>query len=93
MAAIMTALIPLADNDWGMHGDIGDGWGIVMMIAMILFWATIIVLAVWLIRTFAQPGAGTQATPPLEILRRRLAHGEISPEEYDHLREKLTAPD
>lgn len=75
-----------------MHGDFGGGWGVVMMIGMIVFWAAIVVLAVWLVRGVADQRA-PERKGPLEILQHRLAQGEISVEDYDRLREKLTGPD
>ena len=41
--------VPLVDT-WGMHGDVGAGWMIVMMFVMVLFWAAIILGIVWLVR-------------------------------------------
>jgi uncharacterized membrane protein len=61
---------------------------------MLLFWGLIIGLVVWLIVTLlrlnqggAPPGAQPDSAP--EILRRRLAAGEITPQEYDELQKKL----
>ncbi|MFY9265347.1 MAG: SHOCT domain-containing protein [Solirubrobacterales bacterium] len=91
MNTLLGLIAPVADNDWGMHGDFGDGWGIVMTIVMVLFWATILVLAIW----FARSAVGSR-TPdqraPLEVLQHRLARGEISAEDYERLREKLSPP-
>lgn len=92
MVALLTFPVPTAHTGWDMHGDFGGGWGVVMMIGMILFWAAIIVLAVWLVRGAAGPRAHEQKNP-LEILQLRLAQGEISVEDYDRLREKLASPD
>ncbi len=85
-------LFPLADT-WGMHNDMGDGWGIVMILGMILFWATVIVLVVWAVRSFTDGSRGAGGETPRQILDRRLAKGEISHEEYDKLLAKLSPPD
>lgn len=90
MNTLLTVIPVLADTDWGMHGDIGSGWGIVMMIGMMLFWVALFCLAVWLVRTVTGPRTSEQKTP-LEVLQHRLAQGEISVEDYDRLREKLIA--
>ena len=65
-------------------------------LGMLLFWGLIIGLVVWLVVTLTrsnQGGAprGGQPDSALEILRRRLAAGEITPQEFDELRQKLSA--
>ena len=57
-----------------------------MSIGMIAFWALIIYAIVWLLR--ARPADRREQAPPEppeEILKRRLAQGEISVEEYERL--------
>jgi uncharacterized membrane protein len=72
---------------------------------MFLFWLAVIALVVWLIVRLvrgpnepAQAAPQAQIAPPpqlqaadpvLETLRRRLAEGAITAEEYDALRQKL----
>lgn len=87
MNEITQSAIYLADTDWNMHGDLGSGWGIIMLIGMILFWSLVVVFAISLLR-----GGNTNASAsetPLEILNQRLAQGEISVEEFDRLRDKI----
>ena len=77
--------------------------GLFGLVACILFLA-FLALVVWLIVRATRSGASTpaqiapapaapppvqQADPVLEVLRRRLAEGAITPEEFDQLREKL----
>ena len=84
-----TAAVVLADS-WGWHhGDVGIGWWIVMMLGMIIFWGAIIALVVWALR--GGIGGIGQRPPeePLEILKRRLADGSITVEEYEQRRAKL----
>jgi putative membrane protein len=68
------------------------GFGPVMWLmgalVMLLFWAGLIVLIVWAVRQFG-PGQQSSAEEPMEILRRRLAAGEITPEEYEQARRAL----
>lgn len=85
--------LPLADW-WGMHGDVGAGWMILMMTVMVLFWGAIIFGIVWLIRGATQGGSRppeSRATreSPVEILERRFAEGAISPEDYRARRQVL----
>jgi putative membrane protein len=70
------------------------GTGLLGGLGMLLFWGLIISLVVWLILTMTrlnQDGTTrtTQSDSALEILRRRLAAGEIMPQEFDDLRKKL----
>lgn len=68
------------------------GFHILGLLAFLLFWGGLIVLAVWAIRSFAmRPPAITGPPPstPLEILQRRLAAGEITPDEYQKIRTAL----
>ena len=69
--------------DFYMH-DMSWGWGILMMIGWLAFWALIIwgAIAIWRDRT---PDRSAR-----ETLDRRLAAGEISIEEYDRLRAALS---
>lgn len=68
---------------WGYY----DGWGWLWMAAMmVLVWGGIITVAVFAVRAFTGPRAGDQA---LEVLRQRLASGEISQEEFEKTRKAL----
>jgi putative membrane protein len=82
--------IPLADS-WGMHGNFGWGWMLLMMIPMLLFWAAIIFGVVWLIRgsTWGQDDRGVSKESPVEILERRFAEGAVTLEDYQARREVL----
>lgn len=66
-----------------MH-NLGWGWSTVMSIGMVAFWALVIYAIVWLIRSGQNVQQRDERPPetPEEILKRRLARGEISPEEY-----------
>jgi len=87
---------------WGWHGGFG-GLGILAGFAMLIFWAAIIGLVVWLVVKLIRSASSwpmqstqlppsplvPQPDPVLETLRRRLAAGEITSQEYDELRQKL----
>lgn len=80
----------LGDMGWGNHmGDWGAGWWILMVLLMVLFWGLVVVGIVWLVRSLT-PGHLGSRTTPLELLERRLASGEISPEEFRERRATLT---
>lgn len=77
-----------------MMGSWGWGMGLLGGLGMLLFWALIIGLLVWLVVTLTRSGQsnatrGAQPDSALETLRRRLAAGEITPDEFDRLRQKL----
>ena len=77
---LVTALSTFAAVDWH-HGDIGTGWWIVMMLAMVVFWVAVIAGIVWLVRT-AAAGATPRPVSARERLDERLANGEIEIDEY-----------
>jgi putative membrane protein len=79
--------IPLADT-WVMHG--GWGWAgmTVMMVAMVLFWAAVILGIAWLVRG-GFGGREERRETPTEILERRFAEGAVSEEEYQERRKVL----
>ena len=63
---------------WGYFGGLGWFW---MLPVMLLFSAGLIALLLWVVRA----GTGSQGTadPAIETLRRRLAAGEISRDEFE----------
>jgi putative membrane protein len=84
----------------------GPGWGLFEGLLQLLFLALIILGIVFLVqalrsrepgtrRTFDIPGVKPPSTPPahdaaLQILRERLARGEIDPEDYEARRRILS---
>ena len=73
---------------WYSAHQAGLGWWIVFPILWFLFWVTVVGLAVWLIRTWPRRDGGARQEP-LNILRRRLAAGEITEQQYNELRQVL----
>jgi putative membrane protein len=66
------------------------GW-----LLMTLLWVALLGTVVWAITRIVPPRGGGTNGPgesPAEILDRRLARGEIGPDEYDRLRAKLRTP-
>lgn len=71
------------DYGWG-------GWDWLWMGGMmLLFWSSVIVLAIWAIRSFTGPRQAGDAA--LDVLRRRLAAGEITPDEFEKTKKALGA--
>lgn len=89
----------------GFDGGWGGGPSIIMMFGMAIFWIAIILMVVFAIRRFAGRGHGCHPGhmghhgfhgnfgPPqddaMELLRRRFAAGEITPEDFEKMKEQL----
>ena len=79
----------------GAWGTFGWPWpGILWLIAFLLFWGGLLALLIWAVRLSAtarhenRDAHGSRESTE-EILRRRLANGEITPEEYDRIQSIL----
>ena len=67
--------------DHGDHMDGGWHWGVMALMLLVL--VAVIALAVWFVRSSRTPPAGGSGDPtPRAILDRRLAQGEITPDEH-----------
>ena len=71
-------------SDWG-YGMM-SGWGGGLM--MLVFWAVIILLIVWLVREFSGRHARS-GSHALDILKERYAKGEINKEEFESKKNDL----
>jgi len=79
-------------NGFGWGGWMGDGWiGLILNLA--LFAGVLVLLglaAAWLARQFRRTTPTAETAPdPLEIVRRRLAAGEITVPEFEEIRDRL----
>ena len=90
---ITSAGAALADSDGRYYGHMwygGYGWGWMGPVMMLVFWVAVIVLVVlavrWVTDRNGQEQAGSKA---LDILKERLARGEIDSAEYENLRKTL----
>ncbi len=64
----------------------GGGW-LWMGVMMVLFWGGVLLLAIWAFRGFSgSKHAGDEA---MTLLRKRLAAGEISPEDFEKTKKAL----
>ena len=71
------------------YGAGGAGWFWMTMAGMLLFWGGVAALVVWLVRRSSVPQRTEDAA--LDILRRRLAAGEITPEDFEKTKKTLGA--
>jgi putative membrane protein len=62
-------------------------WPLLWFFLAVLFWGGLIALLVWAVRSSAAPRRRPDTA--MEVLRRRLAAGEISEDEYEHIRRLL----
>lgn len=82
------------------------GWGSMTpfgWVLMVVLWVAVIAVVVWAVAGIFPGGAPGSGSPPPErredgdrespeeLLDRRLASGEIDPEAYDQIRERLEA--
>jgi len=68
---------------WDMHPMGWWGWGIGMMLIMLLFWGLVIASLVLAIRWLLDQNRHARLVTPLEILKQRYAKGEIDKEEFE----------
>jgi putative membrane protein len=71
----------------GMYG-FGPWMWLFGTLTMLLFWGGLIALAVWAVRQFGGTSRPA-AEDPMAILRRRLAAGEITQEQFEQARRAL----
>lgn len=72
---------------YGMMG--GGYWGLFGWLFMILFWAAIILLIIWLYRQIRGPAPAAAGETALDILKKRYASGEITKDQYDEMKKEL----
>jgi putative membrane protein len=71
-------------------GGYGLGWMyLIGPIFMVLFWAAIILLIIWLYKQITGSKDVTQVESALEILKKRYAKGEIDKKEFEEKKKDL----
>jgi uncharacterized membrane protein len=72
------------------HANDGMGWWMVFVgIFWILFWASVVYLFVAAVVRPGRDGDGGGRIDAIEIAKRRLARGEITPQEFQEIRRHL----
>jgi putative membrane protein len=75
-------------NNWG---GFGLGWMyLIGPIFMILFWAAIILLIIWLYKQIKGPQEVARTESALDVLKKRYAKGEIDKKEFEEKKKDLT---
>lgn len=83
-------------RDDGKRSDGGnDEWSLVGLAMVLLGWAWVLALIVlivitfvWTLRRASRPALNPEA--PMEILKRRFARGEVSPEQFEAMKRQLS---
>jgi len=98
-SAIAINLLPMVgfaaepDSQYSGWGMMGQGWGMGGGFMMILVWGAVIAVIVLAVRAFNRSGLNYQSPPPLKtpinILKERLASGEIDDEEFENRKRLL----
>jgi len=57
---------------------------------MLIFWVVVIALIVWGVIWLARRGGASTERDPLDIARERYAKGEISKEEFEEIKKRLS---
>ena len=70
-------------------GMMGYGGGFLGILFMVLFWAAVILLIVWLYRQIRGAGTEEVSKSAIDILKERYAKGEIKKEEFNEMKEEL----
>ncbi len=73
-----------------MYGfDLYNGWWLIGMGMMVLFWVAIILLVIWVVRSLFPRQVRSGRDQALETLRQRYAEGSINAAEYEQARARL----
>lgn len=76
-----------AERGWFGTWGVGWPWGLLWLGFAVLFWGGLLALLVWAVRSVSGPRRSPDTAA--QILKRRLASGEISQEEYERIRQLL----
>ena len=76
-------------HGWSMM-DQGSGWAMVAVVMLLVLVVLVPVVTLVVAQLLRRPEDGPQRSEPENLLRMRLAHGEITPEEFDRLESTLS---
>ena len=87
-AASLQTLHALAGRAWPWWNGAGWPWALLWLLGVALFWGGLFALLVWAIRSSTAPRRRPDTA--METLRRRLAAGEITEEEFERIRRLIS---
>jgi uncharacterized membrane protein len=70
-----------------MQGGMMGLWGLIGLVLLVGLAAVVALGVIWLVRRSGSVSPATET--PLEILKRRLAEGEITPEQFNTMKHEL----
>lgn len=73
------------DSHWNTWGMGAGGW-----LLMLIFWAAVVGVVVWLIAGNARRRGSPAEASALEVLKQRYARGEIDQQEFERRKRDLT---
>jgi putative membrane protein len=93
MSAAFARAFGAAPGVWAGHGAFGWPWwpGLIWLVIPLLLWGGLMAMLVWAVRAADGPRRGPDTA--MRVLRRRLASGEITEEEYERIRGMLRSDD
>jgi uncharacterized membrane protein len=92
MGLVGFGALSVAARPWPWWGGYGWPWELLWLGVAVLFWGGLIALLAWAIITANRTRRRSSVPPPdtaMQVLKRRLASGEISQEEYERIRRLL----
>ena len=72
---------------FGSIGWLGTGLGVLIMI---IIWAGLIALIIWIILKLSHSAQSSSSETPLDIAKARYARGEISKKEFEQIKKDLS---
>lgn len=85
--ALINVLFALTRNGLRSYWGYGWPWGLLWLAFAVLFWAGLLTLLIWAVRSVSAPRRDDDTA--VRVLKRRLASGEITQEEYERIRRLL----
>jgi putative membrane protein len=75
---------------WWWGHPYGHGFGVAMVVIMVIVWGAIIALTIWGIRRLNRHSPCKTSSNALDIARERYAKGEITKEQFEEIKKGLS---